>query len=291
MAKPLTPHLLNIRSIYDARAATYDHETGPDGFHPRQARDYVKWASPSPGCKLLDLACGTGEISLACARLASPGMVIGVDISPASLEVARQKAQQEGLGNVKFVEGDIADLLSEWAEKEGIRQGMFDVITCASAFVLLEDQPGAVKSWVKLLKKGGKVIFDAATGDSQIKALALERVTEKLGIVRTYTREGIDSEEKVRSLLTGAGLDDSEFFVSENYEDGGVVVVENAGATFDDLVKEKKWFRGWYDELDKPGRMVKARELFCKEVEKIANGEKEVRSWWRFYMAVGRKID
>jgi len=142
-----------------------------------------------------------------------------------------------------------------------------------------------------LLKKGGKVIFDAATGDSQIKALALERVTEKLGIVRTYTREGIDSEEKVRSLLTGAGLDDSEFFVSENYEDGGVVVVENAGATFDDLVKEKKWFRGWYDELDKPGRMVKARELFCKEVEKIANGEKEVRSWWRFYMAVGRKID
>jgi ubiquinone/menaquinone biosynthesis C-methylase UbiE len=291
MAKPLTPHLLNIRSIYDARAATYDHETGPDGFHPRQARDYVKWASPSPGCKLLDLACGTGEISLACARLASPGMVIGVDISPASLEVARQKAQQEGLGNVKFVEGDIADLLSEWAEKEGIRQGMFDVITCASAFVLLEDQPGAVKSWAKLLKKGGKVIFDAATGDSQIKALALERVTEKLGIVRTYTREGIDSEEKVRSLLTGAGLDDSEFFVSENYEDGGVVVVENAGATFDDLVKEKKWFRGWYDELDKPGRMVKARELFCKEVEKIANGEKEVRSWWRFYMAVGRKID
>jgi ubiquinone/menaquinone biosynthesis C-methylase UbiE len=291
MAKPLTPHLLNIRSIYDARAATYDHETGPDGFHPRQARDYVKWASPSPGCKLLDLACGTGEISLACARLASPGMVIGVDISPASLEVARQKAQQEGLGNVKFVEGDIADLLSEWAEKEGIRQGMFDVITCASAFVLLEDQPGAVKSWAKLLKKGGKVIFDAATGDSQIKALALERVTEKLGIVRTYTREGIDSEEKVRSLLTGAGLDDSEFFVSENYEDGGVVVVENAGATFDDLVQEKKWFRGWYDELDKPGRMVKARELFCKEIEKIANGEKEVRSWWRFYMAVGRKID
>ncbi|PMD46360.1 S-adenosyl-L-methionine-dependent methyltransferase [Hyaloscypha variabilis F] len=291
MAKPLTPHLLNIRSIYDARAATYDHETGPDGFHPRQARDYVKWASPSPGCKLLDLACGTGEISLACARLASPGMVIGVDISPASLEVARQKAQQVGLGNVKFVEGDIADLLSEWAEKEGIRQGMFDVITCASAFVLLEDQPGAVKSWAKLLKKGGKVIFDAATGDSQIKALALERVTEKLGIVRTYTREGIDSEEKVRSLLTGAGLDDSEFFVSENYEDGGVVVVENAGATFDDLVKEKKWFRGWYDELDKPGRMVKARELFCKEIEKIANGEKEVRSWWRFYMAVGRKID
>ncbi|KAE9370514.1 S-adenosyl-L-methionine-dependent methyltransferase [Stipitochalara longipes BDJ] len=292
MAKPLTSRLLNIRSIYDARAPTYDHETGPDGFHPRQARDYVRWASPSPGYKLLDLACGTGEISLACACLAGlTGTVIGVDISPASLEVARQKAERERLGNVKFVEGDIADLLSEWAEKEGIRKGMFDLITCASAFVLVEDQPGAVKSWAKLLKKGGRLIFDVPTGDSQIKALALERISEKLGIVKAYTREGIDSEEKVRSLLTEAGLDDGEFFISENYEDGGVVSVEGAGDTFDDLVREKKWFRGWYDELDKPGRMVKARELFCKEIEKIANGERQVRSWWKFYIAVGRKVD
>jgi len=240
----------------------------------------VTWASPFPGCKILDLACGTGEISLACARLAGlTSTVIGVDISPASLEVARQKAKKEELANVKFVEGDIADLLSEWAEREGIREGMFDVITCASAFVLVEDQQGAVKSWAKLLKKGGRLIFDVPTGDSQIKALALERIAEKLGVVKMYTREKIDSEEKVRSLLTGAGLDDSDFFVSGNYEDGGVVSVEGAGDTFDDLVKEKKWFRGWYTELDQPGRMVRARALFCEEIEKMAKGEKQMRSW------------
>jgi hypothetical protein len=28
-------------------------------------------------------------------------------------------------------------LISRWAEKEGIREGTFDVITCASAFVLI----------------------------------------------------------------------------------------------------------------------------------------------------------
>lgn len=41
---------------------------------------------------------------------------------------------------------------------------MFDVIICASAFVMIEDQSGAVKSLVKLLKKGGKKIFESRLG-------------------------------------------------------------------------------------------------------------------------------
>jgi SAM-dependent methyltransferase len=292
MAKPLNPRLQNIRSIYDARAPTYDHETGPEGFHPRQAADYLKWASPRPGSKILDLACGTGAISIACARLVGPtGTVIGVDISPASLEVARQKANKEKLKNVKFIEGDIADLVSEWAEKEGIKQGLFDVITCASAVVLVEDQPAAVKSWAKLLTKGGRVIFDVPTGDSMLKGLAIGRIPEKLGIMGAYTREGIDTEEKVRSLLTDSGLNDEEFFISESYAEDEVLSVADAGDTFDLMVKEKKWFRGWYDELEKPSMMEKARSLFCEEVETIAKGEGQVRSLLRFYMAVGRKME
>jgi ubiquinone/menaquinone biosynthesis C-methylase UbiE len=292
MAKALNPRLQSIRSIYDARAPTYDHETGPDGFHPRQAADYVKWASPTPGSKILDLACGTGAITIPCARLAGPsGTVIGVDISPASLEVARGKVEKGGLGNVKFVEGDITDLASEWAEKEGIREGIFDVITCASAFVLVENQESVVKSWAKLLRKGGKVIFDIPTRDSMVKGLALERITEKIGIARSYMREGIDSEEKVRALLTGAGLDDGDFFVSESYGKGEILGVEVAGDMFDQMVKEKKWFRGWYDELEKPGMMERARKLFCEEIENITQGEGQVISWLKFYMAVGTKME
>lgn len=94
----------------------------------------MKWASSLPSSKILDLACGTEGITTPCARLASPsGTVIGVEISPASLEIAREKSEKEGLSNVRFVEGDIGDLVSEWAEKEGIKEGMFDIITCASA--------------------------------------------------------------------------------------------------------------------------------------------------------------
>jgi SAM-dependent methyltransferase len=143
---------------------------------------------------------------------------------------------------MKFLEGDIGDL--EWAENEGVKEGMFDVITCASAFVVLEDQAGAVNCWAKLLKKGGSLIFDIPTGNSMVKGLALERIASQVGVAKSYIRGGLDSEEKVRALLTDAGLDDSEFFLSESYEDGDFITVEGAGATFDGMVAEKKWFRG-----------------------------------------------
>jgi len=119
--------------------------------------------------------------------------------------------------------------------------------------------------------------------------LALERIAERLGIERQYTREGIESEEKVRGLLTGAGLDDSEFFVSESYKDAERLSVKEAADTFDVMVAEKKWFRGWYDELEKPGIMERARELSCKEIEGFAGEDWQVRDYLKFYMAIGKK--
>ncbi len=213
--------------------------------------------------------------------------MIGVDISPTSLEIARRKAEKEGLNNVKFLEGEISDL--EWAENEGVKEGMFDVITCASAFELLEGQAGAVKCWANLLKKGGKIIFDVPTGDSMMKGLVLERMAKQVGVERSYFRGDLDSELKVRALLTGAGLDDSEFFVTDSYEDNDFITVEGAGKTFDEMVAQKKWFR-WFPEIDKPGMLEEVKDLFCKEIEKLADGEGKVRDWLKLYMAIGWKI-
>jgi hypothetical protein len=87
--------------------------------------------------------------------------------------------------------------------------------------------------------------------------------------------------------LTNAGLNDGECFVSKSYGEGEISSVERAGDTFDAMVREK-WVRGWHDALEKPGVMERARELFCREIEKIARGDEQVRSWLRFYMPAGR---
>jgi ubiquinone/menaquinone biosynthesis C-methylase UbiE len=104
--------------------------------------------------------------------------------------------------NVRFLEGDIGHL--ESLEGEDVKDGEFDLITCASAFVLVEDGAEALKGWAKLLRKGGKVVFDALTEDGDVKSLVLERAAKKLDIM-LYSRDQQDSEAKVRGLLTGRG--------------------------------------------------------------------------------------
>ncbi|KUJ07286.1 S-adenosyl-L-methionine-dependent methyltransferase, partial [Mollisia scopiformis] len=201
-----------IRDRYDQRAPTYDQETG---FHPKQAADYIKWMSVQPGFKVLDLACGTGAVTIPAARDAGPsGTVIGVDISPVSLKIAREKALKEGL-KINFVEHDIENV--EGLEADGIEERKFDIVTCASAVPVLEHTAEAVKGWAKLLKKGGTLIFDVPSGGTLIKNVLLDRVAQDLK-VPLFNHSLTDSTDKVRKLLTDAGLDASGTFVTEAYE-------------------------------------------------------------------------
>jgi SAM-dependent methyltransferase len=57
----------------------------------------------TPGARLLDVACGTGNLSFPAARAGA--VVTGIDIAPNLLETARRRAQAEGLA-IQFDEGD-----------------------------------------------------------------------------------------------------------------------------------------------------------------------------------------
>jgi SAM-dependent methyltransferase len=59
-----------------------------------------------PGCRLLDLATGTGSVALEFARAGC--IVTGIDLSAPMIEQARQKARNRGL-NVQFLVRDLAD--------------------------------------------------------------------------------------------------------------------------------------------------------------------------------------
>jgi len=67
---------------------------------------------------VLDLYCGVGAIGLVLARDA--GAVIGVEIGPEAVELARQNARNNGIQNARFVAGDAA-LVAESLAREGLR--------------------------------------------------------------------------------------------------------------------------------------------------------------------------
>lgn len=75
----------------------------------------LRLAGIASGMRVLDIGCGAGDVSLLLAELVGPhGAVIGVDLDPAMLELARARTARAGLDNVSYVE---ADLTCGWTNR------------------------------------------------------------------------------------------------------------------------------------------------------------------------------
>lgn len=109
-------------------------------------------AGVRPGIRVLDVATGHGEPALSAAWIVGPtGRVVGLDISPAMLEIARRRAA--GFDNVEFVEGDV----------ENVDQpaGSFDVVLSRFGLMFAVDHVAAFRALADVLVPGG--VLAAAT--------------------------------------------------------------------------------------------------------------------------------
>jgi ubiquinone/menaquinone biosynthesis C-methylase UbiE len=149
-------------------------------------------AALSPGDTLLDLACGPGIYTRPFARQVAPGLVVGLDLSPAMLAHARRRAGAEGLANVALVRGDALRL--------PFATGRFDVVNCCGALHLFPDVDLALREVNRMLKPGGR--FTVAAFRRGPGPLA------SLGAALRRRIMGIDSftPEELRSRLGAAGL-------------------------------------------------------------------------------------
>lgn len=72
-------------------------------YYTAEAEEFIKRLNLKPGMKVLDVACGTGNLAIPAARAGAE--VTGVDIAPNLVEQARENAKREGL-SIQFDEGD-----------------------------------------------------------------------------------------------------------------------------------------------------------------------------------------
>jgi arsenite methyltransferase len=140
---------------------------------PREVSErFYGCGSPIPaaveGATVLDLGCGTGRDAFLVSRLAGPrGRVIGLDMTPQQLEVARrgQLAHREttGLDNLDFRDGVIEDLAAA-----GIADASVDVVISNCVLNLSSDKERVLAEILRVLKPGGELFFADVYGDRRI---------------------------------------------------------------------------------------------------------------------------
>lgn len=109
-------------------------------------------AAPQPGDQVLDLACGTGAVTLALASaVGATGRVLGVDLSDRMVAAAAARAQAAG-----FVQTDFARMD---AESLSLPAASFDLAVCALGLMYLPDPAAALREVRRVLRPGGRAAF------------------------------------------------------------------------------------------------------------------------------------
>jgi SAM-dependent methyltransferase len=163
------------------------------------------------GIRVLDVAAGTGEQTLAAARRAGPtGTVLATDISGAMLEAASTMARELGLANVEARTADAQDLR--------IEPELFDAAICRLGLMFIPDVTRGLAEIWRALKPGAKfaaVVWASAEKNPYIdasSAILRQRRTEAGLSTRPSVAHVLGEPEMLGNVLTSAGFRSVEVY-------------------------------------------------------------------------------
>ena len=144
---------------WGAIAEGYDRYVAPQEVDLANAG--LRLAGLRPGQRFLDVAAGTGGLSLPAARLGAK--VLATDWSPAMIERFKARARDEGL---RDAEGRVMD-----CHALDLPDDSFDVAGSQFGVMLVPDQPRALREMVRVTKPGGRVLLIAYGDPSELEFL------------------------------------------------------------------------------------------------------------------------
>ena len=142
------PRAERIREMFDQVAPRYDLRNQLFSFNRDAAwrRRAARCAGLRPGQTALDLCTGTGKLAHELVRHVQPGgRVIGVDFSPAMLELAREREPQ-----IEFRLGDVTHLPDADAS--------VDAVTIGFGLRNIVDREAALHEMFRVLRPGGRLV-------------------------------------------------------------------------------------------------------------------------------------
>ncbi len=141
-----------VRGVFDSVASSYDvmNDVMSGGVHRLWKTAMIDWMAPQPNQHLVDLAGGTGDISLRFLK-AGGGSACITDINQAMLQAGQQRAQlKRHAGQLSWCIGD--------AEALPLASSIADFVTIAFGLRNVTDRQAALCEAYRILKPGGRFL-------------------------------------------------------------------------------------------------------------------------------------
>jgi len=243
-------------------------------LYDRHTEYLLRTAGLKEGMRVLDVGCGTGEVSLCAARIVGPsGRVVGVDMEPGVLERARANAAASSSGNVTFEQGDLSDLRIS---------GLFDAVVGRLILIHLDDPAAVVKELTRLVRPGGVITFQDFNISRTRAVPHVPLVTETVEWIAAALREGgrnPDMGEQLAHVLRLSGLPEPRVAVAVptgGPDSAAVTLIAESARSLLPVMERGGITTAWEADLDTlRARMSRA----CAEVQATVYVPELVAAW------------
>jgi len=144
-----------VAQVFHSVAARYDlmNDLMSGGIHRLWKRFTIEASAVRPGHKVLDIAGGTGDLTIKFSQLVGEqGQVVLADINGSMLAVGRDRLIDRGVvGNVQYLQTD--------AQALPFPDNTFDCITIAFGLRNVTNKDQALASMLRVLKPGGRLLI------------------------------------------------------------------------------------------------------------------------------------
>lgn len=193
----------NIRDAWDGIADGYDAFVTTTHF--RLGNEGVRLAGLRSGMRFLDVAAGSGGLSIPAARLGA--QVLATDVSSVMMERLAARARDEGLElETCVMDGHALEL----------EDNVFDVSGSQFGVMLFPDMPRGIRELARVTKPGGRVLMTVFGAPQQVEFLGFF-VRAIQTVIPEFTGLPMDppplpfqlqDPERLHHELSGAGLKD-----------------------------------------------------------------------------------
>ena len=198
------PNDQDTRAEWDSIAPGYDRTNTPTQMW--LGNESLRRAGLRAGMRFLDVAAGSGALSIPAARLGA--QVLAIDQSPTMLELLKKHARQERLDiETRVMDGHALDL----------DDNTFDMAGSQFGVMLFPDMPKGTREMARVVRSGGCVLITAYGDPHQIEFLgfliqAVQRVRPDFNGPPTNPAPlefQLSDPDRLRGALSAAGLKDT----------------------------------------------------------------------------------